>query len=79
MSDIDDNYLGVLLEEIRDQNKALLEAAATQATHDDINRIEDRLTSIEQDTKVIKAAATDQSKELTDHEHRITQLESHIA
>ena len=26
MRDTDDNYLGVLLEEIRDQNKAVLEA-----------------------------------------------------
>jgi len=76
MSNADDNYTQVLLEQIRDQNKALLEAAANQATRDDIYRLEERMTTIEQDVKVIKAAVTDQSKELAEHERRITRLEA---
>ena len=79
MSTADDNYTNVLLEQIRDQNKALLEAAAHQATHDDIYRLEERMTTIEQDVKVIKAVVIDQSKELADHDHRISHLEANAA
>ena len=41
---------------------------------DDIREIKDRLTNVEVDVNVIKAAVTDQGHELKDHEVRITSL-----
>jgi hypothetical protein len=39
----------------------------------------DEFDRLKADSKVIKAAVTDQSKELADHEHRIIRLESKAA
>lgn len=79
MDEANDNYTQILLEQIRDQNEALLEAAKNQATRDDVYRLEDQLTTIEQNVKVIKAAVTDQSKELKHHTARIGRLEGKAA
>jgi hypothetical protein len=61
------DYQTILLEEIRDQNKAILEGQKDQATHADINRLGQRLDALESDVKVIKAAVVDVSRDLAEH------------
>ncbi len=61
------DYQTILLEEIRDQNKALLEGQKDQATRADINRVGQRLDALESDVKVIKAAVVDVSRDLAEH------------
>lgn len=72
----DVRYFGVMFEEIRDQNKAMLELLRVIPTLSDFQRIEHRVDEVQADVKVIKAAVTDQSHQLADHEHRITRLEA---
>jgi predicted nucleic acid-binding Zn-ribbon protein len=79
MSTSDDNYTNVLLEQIRDQNNALLEAAADQATRDDITQLRDDVQELKADVKTIKAAVTDLSGQVGEHERRITHLETRTA
>lgn len=61
------DYQLILLEEIRDQNKALLEGQKDQATRADINWLGQRLDALESDVKVIKAAVVDVSRDLAEH------------
>ena len=75
MSDTDANHFGVLLEQIRDQNKALLEGQKDQATRADINRVGQRLDALESDMKVIKAAVTATNSDLKKHKS----LPAHVA
>ncbi len=65
----------LLLEEIRDQNKALLEGQKEQATRADINRVGQRLDALESDVKVIKAAVTTTNRDLKEHKS----LPAHVA
>lgn len=77
MSDNDANYIGVLLEEIRDQNKAVLETVGDMQKHvAKIPYIEETVTELKEDMKIVKAAITDVSKQQNDHERRVTQLEA---
>ncbi len=77
MSDIDDKYIGILLEEIRDQNKAVLEAVDDmQKNVAKIPAIEEDVAELKQDVKIVKAAVTDTSKQQGDHEDRISRLET---
>jgi hypothetical protein len=69
------DYQIILLEEIRDQNKALLEGQKDQATRADINRVGQRLDALESDVKVIKAAVTATNSDLAEH----TNLPAHLA
>ena len=69
------DYQIILLEEIRDQNKALLDGQKDQATLADINRLEQRLDTLESDVKVIKAAVMDVSRDLAEHKS----LPAHVA
>ena len=59
-------YNGALLEEIRSQNKALLEGQKDQATRADIGRLEQRLDALESDVKVIKAAGKATNSDMAD-------------
>jgi hypothetical protein len=61
------DYQIILLEEIRDQNKALLEGQKDQATSADINRVGQRLDALESDVKVIKAAVTATNSDMKKH------------
>lgn len=80
MSNPDDNYIGMVLEDIRDQNRKVLEAVgAMQEQVSKIPGIEAKLDDLTADVKVIKAAVTDQSRQLHDHEPRITRLEQRAA
>lgn len=76
MSKSDDNYIGILLEQIRDQNKAVLEAVgAMQQQVARIPAIEADVAELKQDMKVVKAAVTDQGRQVHDHGRRIGNLE----
>ena len=69
-------YFGVVLEEIRDQNKVVLEAVGDlQTTVRKLDHMETDLKAIKSDIKAIKAAVTDTSKQVQNHERRITKLE----
>jgi hypothetical protein len=50
------DYQIILLEEIRDQNKALLEGQKDQASRADIRRLEQDIAEVKDDMKVVKAA-----------------------
>lgn len=77
MSNPDDNYIGVVLEDIRDQNKAILEAVGDmQKQVSQLPTMQQDINELKQDVKVIKAAVTDQGKQLHDHEGRIGKLEA---
>jgi hypothetical protein len=72
-----DNSIGVLLEEIRDQNKVVLEAVGDmQEQLKDLAPLKADVAELKSDMKVVKAAVTDQSRQVHDHEQRITRLES---
>ena len=64
MNNSDNNYIGVLLEQIRDQNKAVLEAVG------------DMRAELKQDVKVVRAATTDTSRQVHDLERRVSRLEA---
>ncbi|HEU5377797.1 MAG TPA: hypothetical protein VFV38_20430 [Ktedonobacteraceae bacterium] len=77
MNDTDTHDLSILLEQIRDQNKVVLECIA------EMPKIVTRLSDVErdvaefkQDVKVIKAVVTDMSRQVNDPEHRISRLEA---
>ena len=72
-----DNYTGILLEEIRDQNLALLEAVADMQRYIvQIPVMSSDIDSLKQDVNTIKKVVTDISRQQKDHETRITRLES---
>ena len=74
-----DKHLGVLLEDIQHKLGQVLEATdALSAVPGQLLVIEARLEQVEGQTAlipVIKAAVTDQSRELKDHASRLTELE----
>jgi hypothetical protein len=77
MSDTDNNYIGILLEEIRDQNKAVLEAVGDmQQNVAKIPHIEKTVERLEDSMEIVRAAVTDMSNEQKGHERRLTQLEA---
>lgn len=67
-------YQGVISEDIQHRIQRLAEAMADVPAK--VTSIDERLAIVESDMKVVKAAVTDQSGVLHDHETRITQLES---
>lgn len=76
MSDKDDDYIGILLEDIRVQNKAVLEAVGDMRK--ELKRVPKReeFEELKQDVKIIKAGVTDLSHQVNDSEKRISQLEA---
>lgn len=75
-NDDSSHYEGALLEDIRDNVKQLAEAIS--GVSETVSHVNCRLGNVEKDTALIpsiKAAVTDQSKELSAHEKRITKLE----
>ncbi len=75
MSNSDDNYVGLLLEQIRDQNKAVLEAVGDiqRKVADLPTRAE--FNELKQDMKVVKAAVTVTNRDLKEHKS----LPAHVA
>lgn len=76
MSDTDINHLNVLLEEIRDQNKIMLEAVSGMRAELAQVPKREEFEELKQDVKVIKAAVTDLSRQVNDHERRISHLKA---
>jgi len=71
-----DDQSGAVLEAINDQLKAILEGQSAMAqVPSDIAEIKQDLLEVRSDLKVVKAAVTDQTHQLNDHETRLTTLE----
>jgi hypothetical protein len=75
MSDADVNHLSVLMEQVVDQNRAVLKAGgdiqakvANLPTRDEFNELK-------QDVRIIKAAVVDLSRDLAEHKS----LPAHVA
>lgn len=76
MNDANNNDLRVLLEQIRDQNKVVLETVDTMRAELALVPKREEFDELKQDVKVIKAAVTDLSRQVNDHERRISHLEA---
>lgn len=74
MSD-DDNYTNVILEEIRDQNKAVLEAVGSM--REELRQVpkHEEFDDLKQDVKTIKAAVTAMNKDAANLDQRVISLE----
>lgn len=71
------NYTDIILEEIRDQNKAILEAVGgMQEQVAKIPRMEEKIDKLGQDLRVVKAAVTDTNHEVRALDRRVTRLEA---
>ena len=86
----DNNYTDILLEDIRDQNRAVLEAVGAMQDHVKlIPKISERLEKLEYDMAAVRMATrvTNDSiklikirtEKLEEHETRITKLEQKAA
>jgi hypothetical protein len=69
-------YNGAVLEEMRSQNKAILEGQKGQASSADVRRLQQDVTELKQDMKVVRAATTDSSHQVHDLERRVSRLEA---
>ncbi|HSW80654.1 MAG TPA: hypothetical protein VLG47_07795 [Candidatus Saccharimonadales bacterium] len=77
MPKLEDKYSIKILEEIRDRNKEILAIVGDmQKKVALLHDIRKDFDEIKQDVKVIKAAVTDQGKQVQDHERRIGNLEA---
>lgn len=75
MSDTD--YTALLLEELRDQNKAILEyVTGVPEMAARLKRLEEQSETMATDMKVMKAALTDTSNQMADHDHRLATVEA---
>lgn len=71
-----DNYTDVLLEEIRDQMKAVLEIVASNQTKvSKLDGIEHDVAELKEDMHIVKHAVTNTNKELHLLERRVNKLE----
>jgi hypothetical protein len=75
MNSSDDNYVGLLLEQIRDQNKAVLEAVGDIRAKVENLPTRDEFNELKQDVKTIKAAVTATNRDLAKHKS----LPAHVA
>jgi len=71
----DDEYTNIILEEIRDQNKAVLEVVG--GMREELERVPKReeFEDLKEDVKVIKAAVTATNKDVAELDRRVTSLE----
>ena len=77
MDDITSDNFGLVLEHIESRLAAILEGQAAMVTVPTRLRIiDDRLANIETDMSAIKAVVTDHSRQLDNHEIRITDIEA---
>jgi hypothetical protein len=76
MSDADVNHLSVLMEQVVDQNKAVLEAVGDmQQKVALLPTMQQDIAELKQDVKIIKAAVGDLSRNLAEHKS----LPAHVA
>lgn len=71
----DDNYTAVILEEIRNQNKAVLEAVGQMQDKMNTLATQESLDTLSGKVETIQKALIDTNHDLSDHEQRITALE----
>ncbi len=72
-----DRYTHILLGEIRDQNRALLEGQRQMlGVPAKVDKIEEDVAELKIDMKAVKAAVRATNVDLQDHERRITRLEA---
>lgn len=73
----DDERKAVLGEVLADELKAIKEYVKdVPVLKQDTQVIKNDVTELKSDMKIVKAAVTDLSKQVNDHEHRITRLEA---
>jgi hypothetical protein len=71
----DDDYTNVLLEQIRDQNKAVLEAVGQVQERVELLATKEDLRQLETKVDTIQAAVTYTNKDLLTLDGRVTRLE----
>ena len=77
ITEILDHKLGIFIEHMNDQFTRVLEAVGDmQEKVDKIPQMQEDVGELKQDMKVVKAAVTDTSRQVNNHEHRITRLEA---
>lgn len=76
LKQVDAQYIGVMLEKIYSEVRATNEGLALLPTRTEFNTLRETVTDVQSDIKVIKAAVTDTSRQVHDHERRITHLEA---
>jgi len=69
------DYQTILLEVIRDQNKAILEGLQDVPKRLEFNELRSDVAELKQDIKVVKAAVTAPNRDLTKH----ASLPAHVA
>jgi hypothetical protein len=73
----DVRYFGIMLEELRNQNRAVLEYVGQMPQMvARLVAIEQDVAELKQDMKVVKAAIIDVGRQLVDHELHITRPEA---
>ncbi len=75
-------YNGALLEEIRSQNKAILEGQKDQARSVDVRQLQQDVTELKQEVKVIRAAVTATNRDVADLSRDVEKhkgLPAHVA
>ena len=76
----DRDHTGALLEVINDQLKSIQEGQRAMASvPNDIRQLKDDMADVKADIKAIKAAIKDQTKDIGEHDLRITVLERSAA
>lgn len=71
------DHFEVLLEQIQEQNQAILEyVKSVPKIEDDIADIKQRLGRVETNTKVVQSVVQDHSVQLHDHRKRIARLKA---
>jgi hypothetical protein len=74
-----DEYTNILLEEIRDQNRAVLEVVGTMQERLEQTALQRDLEEVKQDVKTGNAALKATNEQLIDYETRLTKLEQATA
>ena len=69
------DYTGIVLEEIRDQNKAVIEAVGQMQDTMKTLATKVALQAVADDVKIIKSVLTDTNKDLNLHDIRLRNLE----
>lgn len=69
------DYTGIILEEIRDQYKVVIEAVGMMQDTMKTLATQDALNAVAADVKTIKSVLTETNKEVHLHDVRITRLE----
>jgi hypothetical protein len=71
------DYQTLLIEQLVDQNKAILEyVGELPSIERDVVQLKADGAELKSDMKVVKAAVTDVSQHLADHERRVARLEA---